>query len=123
MTARRTAAEGWEQTRLGWLRADPSEEETGYPPRGVEVRALERHVSLRGRDVLEIGCGDGRLTLQYAARARSVDALDANRREIAIASARARRLGLAHVRFRALPTQRWRPDPKAYDIALFTHSL
>jgi ubiquinone/menaquinone biosynthesis C-methylase UbiE len=36
-------------------------------PAGLEVRALVRATNWRGKQVLEIGCGDGRLTLRLAA--------------------------------------------------------
>ena len=36
-------------------------------PAKVEVRALERAIDWRGKRVLELGCGDGRLTLRLAA--------------------------------------------------------
>lgn len=116
--------EGWIETRLGWQRPRPREADwVGYPAKGVELRAIERLVPLDGQAVVELGCGDGRLTLQYAPCARRVDALDANRREIALATAAARHDGLTHVRFRALPVQRWRPPARAYDVAFFSNSL
>ena len=49
---------------------------SAYPPDGFERRLIERFVSLRRKRVLEVGCGDGRLTLQYAAAASSVLAID-----------------------------------------------
>lgn len=45
-------------------------------PEGNETRTLHALIDFRDKDVLEIGCGDGRLTWRYAARARSVLALD-----------------------------------------------
>ena len=46
-------------------------------PEQHEVAALARMVpSFAGLRVLEIGCGDGRLTQRYAARAGSVIAID-----------------------------------------------
>ena len=41
-------------------------------PEGTEIRVLNRLCRLRGRDVLEIGAGNGRLTWRYAERAASV---------------------------------------------------
>ena len=41
-----------------------------------EVNALFELVDLSGRNVLEIGCGDGRLTWRYAHTARHVTAID-----------------------------------------------
>ncbi len=57
-------------------------------PEGNETRALHEMVDFDGKDILEIGCGDGRMTWRYAQRARSVLALDpkAERIEQGIAS-------------------------------------
>ena len=54
-------------------------------PEGVETRVIHELVDFRGRDVLEIGCGDGRLTRRYADRAASVLALDPKEERIALA--------------------------------------
>lgn len=45
-------------------------------PEGNETRALFELSRLDGADVLEIGCGDGRLTYRYADRAAHVTAID-----------------------------------------------
>jgi 16S rRNA A1518/A1519 N6-dimethyltransferase RsmA/KsgA/DIM1 with predicted DNA glycosylase/AP lyase activity len=46
-------------------------------PEGREIAALEAMVpTLDGATVIEIGCGDGRLTRRYARRAASVLAID-----------------------------------------------
>ena len=45
-------------------------------PEGNEVTALDWAVSLKDKRVLEIGCGDGRLTWALAGRARAVVAID-----------------------------------------------
>jgi len=45
-------------------------------PEGNEIRALFDLVDLGGQEVLEIGCGDGRLTWRYADRAARVMAID-----------------------------------------------
>ena len=47
-----------------------------YPPAGVEVRLIQRFVKLEGRRILEIGCGDGRLTRHYAPLASTVVAIE-----------------------------------------------
>lgn len=45
-------------------------------PEGNETDALFDLVQLDGREVLEIGCGDGRLTWRYAERTAHVTAID-----------------------------------------------
>jgi 2-polyprenyl-3-methyl-5-hydroxy-6-metoxy-1,4-benzoquinol methylase len=47
-------------------------------PEGNEVAALDPVRSFGLRRVLEIGCGDGRLTRQYVSYASSVTAIDPN---------------------------------------------
>jgi len=79
-------------------------------------------VRLRAKDVLEVGCGTGRLTLAYGARARSVVAIEPNATIVARARARARRAGLRNVRFAARPAQTGiRGGP--FDVVLFSWSL
>src|SRR5712691_9832902 len=45
-------------------------------PEGAEIRALAQVVDFTGRRVLEVGCGDGRLTWLYARDAESVLGID-----------------------------------------------
>lgn len=45
-------------------------------PEGNETFALHGMANFRDRDVLEIGCGDGRLTWRYASKASKVTAID-----------------------------------------------
>jgi len=52
-------------------------------PAGREIELLRRLVRWRGRRVVEIGCGDGRLTLRLAAfRPASIHAMDPDRRQV-----------------------------------------
>ena len=45
-------------------------------PAGNEIRALRRVTDWRGTRVIELGCGDGRLTRRLAGLGAVVDALD-----------------------------------------------
>ena len=45
-------------------------------PEGAEKKYLHKHMDFTGRRVLEIGCGEGRLTWKYAASARQVVGID-----------------------------------------------
>lgn len=47
-------------------------------PEGVEPQNIHAFADLENAHVLEIGCGDGRLTWRYAAAAHRVTAIDPN---------------------------------------------
>lgn len=51
-------------------------------PEGTELSVLRDLVDFSGRHILEVGCGDGRLTWQYARQARSVKGIDPDRERI-----------------------------------------
>lgn len=93
-----------------------------YPAIRDEVGLIERHVPLDGKDVLEVGCGNGRLTFGYAARARSVMAIEPDPGQLGRARSRARRARLPNIRFSRRPAQTGiRGGP--YDVVLFSWSL
>jgi ubiquinone/menaquinone biosynthesis C-methylase UbiE len=45
-------------------------------PEGAEILHMEKAVTFTGRNVLELGCGDGRLTWKYALSAGRVTGVD-----------------------------------------------
>ena len=96
---------------------------SAYPGEGFERRLIERFVSLRHKRVLEIGCGDGRLTFQYAARASSVLAIDPDRPSIAEAGFEQRARGASNIDFRVSSIEHLRAAGAPYDVALFSWSL
>jgi ubiquinone/menaquinone biosynthesis C-methylase UbiE len=117
-----SAKHGWRDTKVGRILPSRAGDDSGsYPRRGVELALIRPWVRIDGRDVLELGCGDGRLTFQYASHARSVVALDPNGAQIEKATQSARARGLEHVRFAVGTAQR--PPDERFDIALFTWSL
>jgi 2-polyprenyl-3-methyl-5-hydroxy-6-metoxy-1,4-benzoquinol methylase len=94
-------------------------------PEGNETEALFDLVSLDDREVLEIGCGDGRLTWRYANRAAHVTAIDPFEDGIARArdqlpAALASRVDLQAVAFEdfAVATKR-----SSFDVAILAWSL
>ena len=56
---------------------------SSFDPEGHEAATLASVLELTGARVLEIGAGNGRLTWQYAARARSVIGTDTDAESVA----------------------------------------
>lgn len=92
-------------------------------PEGAEIRALADLAPADGLRVLEIGCGDGRVTFRYASSARSVLAVDpdAERIERARAAMPAELAGI--VTFAAAGAAEVDAPRESFDLALFSSSL
>lgn len=54
-------------------------------PERTEQKHLRRYIDFTGRRVLEIGCGDGRLTWGYAKSARTVTGIDLHADDLRVA--------------------------------------
>jgi ubiquinone/menaquinone biosynthesis C-methylase UbiE len=94
-----------------------------YPPPGMELRLIRRFVDPKGRRVLEIGCGDGRLTREYARLTKNVLAIEPDPASISEARRAFAAEGITNVSFRVGSAQRVRFGGGAFDIALFSWSL
>ncbi len=92
-------------------------------PEHIETRVTRELIDFAGKDVLEIGCGDGRLTWRYAYRARSVLALDVD--ACAIDCARQWPSGVMRrtVRFDVADITQAKLPASAFDVAMFSWSL
>jgi ubiquinone/menaquinone biosynthesis C-methylase UbiE len=96
---------------------------SAYPPDGMEIRLIERFTTLRGRRILEVGCGDGRLTFQYARTAAQVLAIDPDRASIEEALDQQARLDVPNVAFRVGSVEHLPSRGAPFDVALFSWSL
>jgi ubiquinone/menaquinone biosynthesis C-methylase UbiE len=54
-------------------------------PEKTEIKYLQGYADFSGKRILEIGCGDGRLTWQYAQSARDVIGIDLHRDDLRVA--------------------------------------
>jgi ubiquinone/menaquinone biosynthesis C-methylase UbiE len=92
-------------------------------PQGNETRVLHELVDFRDAAVLEVGCGDGRMTWRYAALARSVLALDPKAERIAQGIAATPEALKPVVTFRVADITRDSLPDQAFDVAILSWSL
>ncbi len=92
-------------------------------PEGTELKFLRQFADFAGKRVLEIGCGDGRLTWRYARLAQRVTGIDLHADDLRIAmidrpSDLALQVGFARADTVHLPFV-----AKSFDLALFSWSF
>jgi ubiquinone/menaquinone biosynthesis C-methylase UbiE len=90
---------------------------------GVETRAIADLVSVEGRRVLDVGCGEGRLTVFTAARAASVYAFDPSAENIAAARSALTDEQRRRVRFAVHDAETLDLPRERFDLALCGWSL
>jgi ubiquinone/menaquinone biosynthesis C-methylase UbiE len=88
-----------------------------------ELRAWGGRPLVRGKRVLDVGCGDGRFTLGVAPFATSFDGIDPDAESIAAAKRNARSLGLRNVRFTASAAQHLPFADASFDVVILSWTL
>jgi ubiquinone/menaquinone biosynthesis C-methylase UbiE len=78
---------------------------------------------VRGKRVLDIGCGDGRLTLGIAPFAARVDGIDPDAEAIAVAKRNARKAGVRNVRFAVGAAQHLPYPDAAFEVVILSWTL
>lgn len=94
-----------------------------YPPPGMEVGLIERHARLKGRRILEIGGGEGRLTRQLAPLAASVVSIEPDPSRVKRARQLARAEGIDNITYRRGLVERVRLGPDGFDVVFFSWAL
>jgi 2-polyprenyl-3-methyl-5-hydroxy-6-metoxy-1,4-benzoquinol methylase len=94
-------------------------------PENNETRALFDMANFSGQHVLEIGCGDGRLTWRYADKAARVTAIDPSARQIALAREHLPDQLQERIEFHSIAFEDFAAAsaPSAFDIVILSWSL
>jgi ubiquinone/menaquinone biosynthesis C-methylase UbiE len=93
-------------------------------PRAIdELRAWGGVRLVRGKRVLDLGSGDGRLALGIAPWAASVEALDPDERSIAAARKVARESGVRNARFSVGAAQKLTYPDATFDLVILSWTL
>ena len=92
-------------------------------PEGVHLDSLRRLANFEGASVLEVGCGEGRLTGGLAEEAVSVFAFDSDAEAVATAQAQLAAEHDERVTFRVGSARQVEIPRTQYDIVVFSWSL
>jgi len=92
-------------------------------PEGAHLAALRRLADFGGRDVLELGCGDGRLTVGIARDASSVLAFDPDSAAVDKARHSLPSDLAERVTYRVASGKEVEIEPASFDLVVFSWSL
>ena len=92
-------------------------------PEEAETRAIHDLIDFTGGDVLEIGCGDGRLTRRFASGTRTALGVDLDAESIALASAQLPESLRSVVTFQVADITAMGLPAGAFDVAVLSWSL
>lgn len=92
-------------------------------PENIEAKTLNRLVNFQDKRVLEVGCGEGRLTFKYAVLAKQVVAFDPDHDALRVAKADARMKGISTIQFAEASASHIPFSKEKFDIAILAWSL
>jgi len=92
-------------------------------PEGAHLAALHRLGDFQNRRVIELGCGDGRLTLGIADKAASVLAFDPDAEAVARAQQALSAEVAQRVTYRVASGKEIQLEPNSFDLVVFSWSL
>jgi 2-polyprenyl-3-methyl-5-hydroxy-6-metoxy-1,4-benzoquinol methylase len=92
-------------------------------PDGVEIVAIRELVDLRQLRIVEVGCGDGRLTFECGREAATVFAYDSDEEAIRKARSETPNALRRRIRFEVAEAGERELPKGEFDLALFSWSL
>ncbi len=93
-------------------------------PAGDEILALKKATAWKGKRVLEVGCGDGRLTLRLAALGpQHIEAIEADGARLRLARKNLPGRYTERVRYHVGHAESLKYPKSQFDIVIFSWSL
>ena len=92
-------------------------------PEQNEIRALKDVANWRGKDVLEVGCGNGRLTLRLARLGANIHAIEPDPKLIREARKNLPERFAGRVRYEVGNAEQLKSSANIYDLVVFSWVL
>ncbi|MHA2104493.1 MAG: class I SAM-dependent methyltransferase [Candidatus Hodarchaeales archaeon] len=92
-------------------------------PKGIELQIVNKYVDFKDKNILEVGCGNGRLTYQFADIAKKIVAIDPNAEKINQAKKDLSETFGEKLEFHIKSAEDLSFINDTFDIALFSYSL
>lgn len=89
----------------------------------LAIKYMLKHVDFKAKDVLEIGCGDGRMSFQVAQYAKSLIGIDPDIDEISLARKNMDNQNVINTKFQVGSLEDININANEFDIVLFSLSL
>ena len=87
-----------------------------YDPENLELQNIEKIVSLAGKDILDVGCGNGRLTRLLAGKAKSVVGIDNDPKMIQDANSQK---NLSNITYQLMDAQELSFPDRSFDVIVY----
>ncbi|MFW9854371.1 MAG: class I SAM-dependent methyltransferase [Candidatus Thorarchaeota archaeon] len=92
-------------------------------PEGIILEVFDDIITFKGKNILEIGCGDGRLTFKFSGLAKRVIAIDPDRKDVERALHTSSQPLSSKLDFQVATGEFLPFVPYAFDIIFYTGSL
>jgi SAM-dependent methyltransferase len=90
---------------------------------GAEYEAIARHLNYKGKDVLDIGCGNGRMAIKLAEEARAVTGIDLDAKLVEFAADYARTNLVSNLQFHEMSALQLNFADESFDFVLMPWML
>jgi len=90
---------------------------------GAEFAAIARHSNFRGKDILDIGCGNGRMAIKLAEEARSVTGVDLDAKLVDFAVDYAKSNSVPNLHFAEMSATELQFADESFDLVLMPWML
>jgi len=85
---------------------------------GAEYEAIVSHYDHQNREVLDIGCGNGRLAIKLSEKARAVTGIDLDEKLIDFASTYAESNGIGNLVFKTMSATELKFESNSFDLVI-----